>query len=405
MLVDTTDRPITTNERTNETPTATMVSISNTFIIFTYYLLYKFIQQNVYIDILRRGSTNGGILNGFWSRLIALALNFIHSTVIEFFFVSKPPRKVLLSIYASLLIILLYVSRQMSILEITFFALNLTLCESLIFRSFLDLWQIQLCLELSIVANYCIKETTGQTPLYLIWIFSILLPHINLDDGNKLANRRRQQTHKQRLCTCHHHNIPVTTTRPPRQHRLRERFKYVIYTLLQVFLSVSYLLVGCTTIRNTIFQIFHTRKYTLSEVLLLVAVICVLVISSCLVAKFKQRTKIIVILVLVTFNYIVVFVVEQRVVDMHEKTVFFVDIIMKKLLCLTKCCIMIFLTRNSHRHQYKGLRYRMIKFFVLNSDTLSYIVNFMLHDRIDVNFLNIYIVIVVLILYNLFISC
>lgn len=357
-------------------------SATCTLTVFTYYLVYKFIQQYVYIDILKNG---GSSFNSLWSRIIALTFNFIHSTVVELFFTSRTSRRILLSIYSSLLIIILHVSRQTFILEITFFTLNLTLCESLIFQSFLELWQIQLCLELSIAANYCIRDFklhTGDVflPIYVIWIFSVLLPHMDID----------QPPPPSMDCYC----IVI-----PPQPTIREKIKPYLYGSLQVCLLITYILVGCTTIRNTIFQIF-SNKYSLLEVLLLVGIICVLVVSTYLMGKLGWKVKIILIALIVPVYYVVVFVL-----DTYHQTTFFTDIISKKLLSLTKCCITVFLTHDYRKNTYIGLHYRMVKFFILNSDSLSYIVNFILQDCIDVNCLNIYIVFIVLILYNLFIYC
>lgn len=356
--------------------------------IFAYYFLYKFIQQNVYIDILK--IKDGAVLTGFWSRIIALILNLVHSSLTEHYFTSRTSRKTLLSVYASLLIILLYTSMQMDILEITFFTLNLTLCESIIFRDFLQLWQIQLCLELSILSNYISSCSISLyyggifVPIYILWIYSILLPHSRL-------TKRRLPTYVIHIRQC------VTNTRV-----IHHRPKTIIYTILQVTLTVSYALIGCITIRNTIFGIFINAQFALMEVVFLMSIICLLVISACFLVDFNRKTKILLITILILLNYLVEFLIGNNTIK-NKKYMFYINILMKKLLCMCKCCISPFLLNDYRKITYKGIRFRIVKFYILNADTISYVINMMINEMVDVNLLNIYIIIVIIIVYNLFI--
>lgn len=371
--------------------------------VFAYYFLYKFIQQNVYIEILK--SENGVILTGFWSRIIALILNFVHSSITEHFFTSKTSRKVLLSVYTSLHIILLFTSKQMGILEISFFVLNLTLCESIVFRDFLQLWQIQLCLELSILTNYItchrISMYVGGVfiPIYLLWIFSVLLSTSAKAGGGGGSGSGNK--HESQLVDSTTHTIII-------QCDVNDTIKTIVYTSLQATLSVSYLLIGCTTIRNTIFGIFHTDQFTLFEVVILMLIICILVLSACILIKFQRKTKLIIIIILVLVNYFAIFIIDHQLSPIipppsykHQKYIFLVKILLKKVLSMCKCCISSFLLKNYRQITYKGIRFRMIKFYILNADTISFVINMLIHDT-DVNLLNIFIVIISVVLYNLF---
>lgn len=359
-------------------------------IIFAYYLLYKFIQINIYVEILK--SKDRGILTGLWSRTIAFIFNFIHSFAVEPRFKSMASQTSLLSLYTSLLIILPYITMAIGVLDITFFAditffvLNLTLCESIVFGDFLQFWQIQLCLELSIMANYIctacnISLHTGVTfiPTYVLWIFSILLPHSKFQK----------------------YSVDINVIPSPKSV-VNYNLKMTIYTLLQGFLSLCYILIGCTTVRNNIFEIFDNIHFSVFEVTLIMVVLCLLVLSACILVDLKRKFKIILILILVFSNYLIMllkgYLIKCNILT-NSKYIFIVDIMMKKILCMCKCCISSFLLKNQNKTAYKGTHFRMVKFYILNVDTLSFVFNLYIAQVIDVDLLNIYISIIIVVLY------
>ncbi|WBR61473.1 hypothetical protein [Drosophila suzukii associated hytrosavirus 1] len=354
-------------------------------LIFTYYFVYKFIQQNVFIEILK--SRNDTITTELVPRIIALISNLLNTIFFEIYFQSRQIKRVILSIYTSLLIILLHIFKDVGICEISFFLLNLSICEATIYHDFVRLWQIQLCLELSILVNYLTRDITLTVngvfvPVYVLWIFSILLASTWTNNISVPSNHSRLQedTNKERS--------------------LRARVKSITFTLIQSFLGLSHILIGCTTIRNNIFMIFDNDEFLPVDIMVLMTLICLITLCSFGILKLRRRIKLVIILVLVLLNYIGGFFIEHSTILKYNG--FFISIFIKKILGICKCCISSFLLADSEKSVYTGLKFRCFKFFILNSDSISFIINTLISDNININFLNIFIVVIVIVLYNLF---
>lgn len=391
--------------------------------IFAYYFLYKFIQQNVYIKILQ--TVNNTILNDIWLRIIALITNLLNTILTEYFFAAKISKKVILSIYTSLLIILIVGTQHSAIFTVTFFLLNLTICESIIFRNFLNLWHIQLGVELAIMANYFtykkIKSTIDNeifVPMSVLWLFSIIIPNIKRK-SSRLTTTVSTATSAASVNIKRHTTTTTTTTTErirassvvivtvntiattQEEFRIKKsQTKQIIYIMSQVLLAISYIFIGCTTIRNTIYGIFNMNSFSLFEVISFMSILCLLVASSVLLLKLTRTTKLLMVLLLVLLNYITTLLFQHHQTTIHYD--FFVDILLKKILSLCKCCISSFIVIDYNKITYKGLPLILIKFIIINSDTISFLVNTVIGNIININFFNIFIVISVIILYNLY---
>lgn len=390
--------------------------------IFAYYFLYKFIQQNVFIKILQ--TVNNTILNDIWLRIIALITNLLNTILTEYFFAAKISKKVILSIYTSLLIILIVGTQHSDIFTVTFFLLNLTICESIIFRNFLNLWQIQLGVELAIMANYFtykkIKSTIDNeifVPMSVLWLFSIIIPNIKKKSSRLTTTvstestatsaasvnmKRNTMTTTTERITASSVVIVTITTIATTQEEFRitkSQTRQIIYIMSQVLLAISYIFIGCTTIRNTIYGIFNMNSFSLFEVISFMSILCLLVASSFILLKLTRNTKLLMVLLLVLLNYITTLLFHHHTIIHYD---FFVDILWKKILSLCKCCISSFIIIDYNKITYKGLPLILIKFIIINSDTISFLVNTVIGNIININFFNIFIVISVIILYNLY---
>lgn len=410
-----------------------MCFITTSNLIFTYYLLYKFIQQNLYIEILQSQQTS--MLSSVSSRLVALFVNFIYTVIAEHYIVTKIARKITLSLYTSIVIILLYISKHVQISSLTFFILNLTLCESLLFRSFLNLWQIQLCVELSIMANYISYQSFNLSidglymPIYVLWIFSILMPNICYDEdeedvqdnmrntnndiinlnSNGLRLGMRNTESEENTNEVESKSIRDAIITIEKIAKLQQKAKIYLYNIIQLLLLSSYILIGCTTIHNTIFEIFATEHFTLPEVMTLMTITCLLVTSSILLIRCQRKTKLLIILVLVLFNYVVAFSIKTQLIPhttLQSQYGFFINILLKKILSLCKCCISSFIIADYQQFAYDGVKFRLIKFIILNTDAISFVINLALggsdNNIININLVNILLVIFVLVLYKVF---
>lgn len=369
---------------------------ANSVMVFTYYFIYKFIQQNIFIQIIQ--NNDGIVTKEIFSRILAIIINLFNIVVLEVYFPTKTIKKIVLSVYTSILIILLYTFKDAGINEISFFLLNLTLCEAIIYNEFLLLWQIQLCLELSIFANYIIKYgyitltfNGNFLPIYLLWISSILL-------ANTRINKPRKRTHHQKHILCH--KISTCTE----NKRLKSKIKGLIYLIIQILLMVANILIGCRTIRNNIFTIFFMEAFSVYEILILMLLICSITLCSVIVPKLKKPMKIIIILVLILTNYVVIFFIKQTL-NLSHFNGFLMIIFIKKILSFCKCCIISMVTHDTNDTPYlDNYKFRFLKFLILNADSISFLLNTYFDDSVDISFINIFIVLLIIVFYNVFIN-
>lgn len=388
---------------------SSLSSATTNKLIFTYYFVYKFIQQNVFIQILRNKKDT--ITTEIVPRIIALISNFLNTVCFEIYFQSYNIKCVILALYTSLLIILLNIFHDVGICEITFFLLNLSICEATIYHDFMRLWQIQLCLELAILLNYLtcniILTVNGVfLPVYILWVCSILLVSRQLSAVAPVVQCTvcTHDAAQSSILSCIDNSSCsscLTRVKHHRRHRpLRTRFKAGTFTLIQMFLGVAHLMIGCMTVRNNIFMIFDNTDFVPLHIVILLLVVCLITLSSLVILKLRRRAKLLIILVLVLLNYVGGFFIEHTTILKYNG--FFISIFIKKILGICKCCISSFLLSDSKKSKYKGLKFRFFKFFILNSDSISFMINTLISDRLDISFLNIFIVVIVIILYNLF---
>ena len=366
--------------------------------VFTYYFVYKFIQQNIFIHIIQNNEDI--VTKEIFSRILALIINLFNTVILEIYFPTRTIKKIVLSIYTSILIILLYIFKDIGIYEISFFLLNLTLCEAIIYNEFLLLWQIQLCLELSIFANYITKfialTINGNfLPIYVLWISSILL------SNTRIHRQRRRKSHLKIK------NYNEKSSGGSGGGVLRSKIKNIVYLIMQVLNMVANILLGCKTIRNNIFTIFYVENFSICEILILMLIICSITLSSIIVPKINKPLKIIIILILILSNYIINFFLKQisQNVNLSHFNGFLLNIFIKKVLSFCKCCIISLVTQDSDNISYRdNYKFRFLKFLILNADSISFIINTYLDENVDINFINIFIVLFIIISYNMFIN-
>ena len=366
---------------------------ANSAMVFTYYFIYKFIQQNIFIEIIQ--NKEDIVIKEIFSRIFALIINLLNTVILEIYFPTRTIKKIVLSVYTSILIILLYIFKDIGINEISFFLLNLTLCEAIIYNEFLLLWQIQLCLELAIFANYTTKfialTINGNfLPIYVLWISSILL------SNTRIHKPRRRKSH-----------LKIKLEKYVQRSVLRAKIKGIIYLMMQILLMVANFLLGCKTIRNNIFTIFYMENFSIHEILILMLIICSITLCSVIVPKLNKPTKILIILILILINYIIAFFLKQisNNVNLSHFNGFLLNIFIKKILSFCKCCIISMVTHDANDITYRNnYKFRLLKFLILNADSISFILNTYIDDTVNINFINIFIVLFIIICYNIFIN-
>lgn len=280
-----------------------IMSKAVTVIFCSYYFLYKLNQQNIFIHILK--SKDDIASTEVFPRLLALTINLFNTAILEVHFQTRTIKKIVLSVYTSILTILLYIFRDIGICEITLFILNLTICEAILYNEFLTLWQIQLCVEISIFTNYMSKYILLSIkgifiPFYMLWIYSVLLPSVRIkyhNNTNAAAKNKSQITGNQQQ----QQSSPQTT----------KQVACFLYWLMQAFMLISNILVGCSTIRNNIFIIFTNDMFTTSQIVITMSIMYLVTLCLAIVPKIGKNFRILIILTLILGNYIGHFFIER----------------------------------------------------------------------------------------------
>lgn len=393
-----------------------MIKTTAKIIIFTYYFVYKFIQQNIYIEILVN-KKDFILTAGILPRVVALIVNFMCIVILEKYFPNKTVKKIVLSVYTSLLIILLFIFKDIDICEISLFLLNLTICESLLYHNFLMLWQIQLCLEFSILTNYITQyislSFSGHfIPIYVLWIWSILLANTRIRRSSIISIARAISSTVQIFNIITPTLLTPTAPSPIKRlnhnRHLRLIIKKVIHTLMQILFFISIILLGCTTIRNNIFTIFNNENISLKNVSVLMSIICTITISSVILPRLNISTRLIIVLILILTNYIVSFFIKHyaQITIFSPVVSLILNIIFKKVLGFCKCCMISLVMRDINGNIYrKNIKCRLLKYLIINSDSLSFIINTYMHtDTIDLNLVNLFVFSLIIVLYNIFVN-
>lgn len=347
--------------------------------------MYKFFQQNVYIFIIK---TNDNIISlELIPRILALLVNFVSIVFLETYLKSRTIKKVILATYTSLLVIFLYIIKDEYICELLFFGLNLNISESVIYNEFISLWQIQICLELSILSNYLSNNYIKLTinghflPIYILWIGSILVTSTRIKKCNNCNNCSDMKS----VILNVNNNL--------------QKFKKFVDILKHFFLLLTLIIVGCKTIKNKIFQIFIFHQYTQKDIIILLIIICSLPLFSYIMTMFHKRQLFILALIFIFMSYILEFLV-HRSDKTNNFNSFMLDIISKKIMGLCKSCIAIIISKNITQEKFKKIKYRLIKFIILNSDAISYFINYFIEDYVNIN-----IIVIILMIINIFIYC
>lgn len=394
--------------------------------IVLYIFIYKCLQQYVFVDIIK--DANFLQVDQFIPRVSALVTNLITSIALEIYFKSKTFKKSILALYTSLFIILLNVLRQIHVHEIAIFILNLTVCESIIYNNFLRLWIIHLCVDLAILYNYLTNNillhlSDYNIRMYVFWISSLLFCNTPIDkrdrsrsmertnssnnsdtEDNNNTNNNTNNNENENINNNGNSEVRVIVDNN-RHCGVRVRLKAFTYIVLQCTAAVGHIFIGCSTIRYNIFHIFvEPTSLRKTDVTVLLIIVCSITIISSNTIKLRRESKAYIIFSLVLFNYVVfVFLKILQTNKNYKYYTFFIDIIMKKSLGICKCCMSSFILEDRNRSKYKGNKSLVFKFFILNSDSLSFIVNHIIGDVVYVNIINIFIVTFMLLLYKLFI--
>lgn len=360
--------------------------------MLTFYFFYKLIQQNVYIEILN--DEKSATANTVYPRVVALGINFVNILITEKYLYTDTAKKVTISVYCSIITILLNSFKGFKIVEIIYIILNLTICEATIYCNYMRLWQMQLCLETSILVNYISIGTSLYinnvfAPIYALWILSILL----LVNKNNLSSTSILSSTNS--CTTDSCQLYVECPENIQKSCFRLQLKRFIYFIFQTCVFSLYIMTGCTTIRNNTYEIFTNSTYPSTYNILLICTICVITAISSLILRLKRELKLIFVGIIVFFNYIINIIIANHYVDRY----FYTDIILKKVLSLCKCCLGSFLLKNSEKIAYSGTSFRILKFIIINADNISYLVNVVISTNANVNYLNIYVILTTIMFY------
>lgn len=361
--------------------------------ILIFYFIYKLIEQKYYIDLI---STENYIssFNESFLRLLALIVNFTLIIFVQHFVQTIYSKRKFLAIYTSGLIMGLQIFKHKS--EFTFFLFNLNICEALLLETTLNLWHIQLCIELAILANYLIKDIPTSVnciflPMYLLWIFSILI--VTIYDRKKKINKNSISN-----TSCVNNN---NKKHHIQKNKLKKKIKNILFYFIKFLMFLSYILISCTTTRNTLFLMFKKQEFKYIHIVPLMILIYTIISSSYILLKLSKVIKLIIILTIICSYYAVIYCM-PLILDISDIYGFIVENILNKIFCLCKCCLQVFLFENRKAKRYKGVRLRLLIFFVLNSDTLSFFINTLFYRFIDLYLLNIIVLIVATMFYTIY---
>lgn len=282
--------------------------------------------------------------------------------------------------------------------EISIFILNLTIFESIIFNNFLSLWVIHLCVDLAIVFNYVTENTLFSLynnygiHIYIFWIFSLLFCDTRIDTKPVEEKNPEEES----------------DSRVPSNQNERTVCAFIrskTYTFLQIIIAIGHICVGCSTIRYNIFHIFNNNNLQKNNVIILLILICAVNILAPLVTKLKLKTKVWLMLFLIMLNFFVsIFLKFVNANETVSYYAFLIDILMKKFLTICKCCMSSIILQDSNDVEYKDNKCLFLKFFILNSDSISYILNKSIQNYVDIDFVNVPVIIMIMLLYKLYVS-
>lgn len=367
--------------------------------ILLYFFIYKYIQQYVFVKIITRFDLS--TIEQTLPRIIALLTNVCIISILEIYFKSKTFKKKTIAIFTSLLIILLNVFKNFEMNNVAFFILNITICETIIYNHFLRLWEIQICVDLAILVNFLTLDATIyinndiNIPLYMLWIFSLMFLNTQIDDQIQVVSTIEVP--------------PVITLNTKRRSGKRTRFKAIVYNILQVLFPIVIISTGCITIRYNIFYIFIDQEIKQYEIVVFLIIISLITVLSSFIIKLDKETKILITLILNFVNYLFFIIYKKFLIKYEFIKIygFLIDICIKKLLSISKCCISTFILEAINKGEIKKYKAFYCKFFILNSDAISFIVNTIMKNyiifSININLINIILVLTVLCTYKLYI--